>query len=251
VKKPKLEPVGLDTRADTLRTLASQGVEGIPVLEGLLEQEARLAELRPDLQQARRTGLLEETAGALRDVLRGIDAEAEAERGQVQRQIDAEAQAAAGSHLQTAAVVNLARLRETTDVAEIRTILDGARRAGAAAFAEAVAIVRPRLERMASGELGLPRTVAGSPTQARGAFALLCELPHLTALDAQRRLANVTHRHEQRKARVLDAAGRIAMELPLLIRRALTRPDVAEPAQDPTLVVGRFWQQHPEFINRR
>jgi len=223
-----MRPVNLDTRPDILATHRGQGTDAraLDVFEGHLRQSARNEDLRADKRREADTQLLRETAAATLAVFEAIDLEAEGERVEVQREIDVAHRDNAGDHTRTAAVVNLTRLRESENVGELRGICEAAARAGDRACQEAVAIVRPRLEKMSAAQLGLSRSHSGPTQMTSPAFQLLCALPRIVGDKSKQKLDAVEARRQERRRQVLSAAGSIDPALPQLIKTTALRATV-------------------------
>jgi hypothetical protein len=216
----------LDTRADVVATYKAQGTDdrGIKVFETQLMQEHPIRRLRKELQPPAERALLKETAYGIADVWRALDAERDATLRRTDGQIAEERRANVGAHLKTADAINVARLRESEDVGEVRQILSAAQQAGKSVFDEAVAIIRPRVQRLAAAETGLRRSLGSSPSQVTsGWFSLLCELSAPSAPSDRQRLDAVTEHYDEQKRRLLACAAAVHPDLPRLIQQAVLR----------------------------
>jgi hypothetical protein len=236
---------GLDTRPAVIEAYLRQDLDPRvgDALTAFLTAEDSVSHLRDEFQPKAIDAALRETAEAILPARQTIRAEALAEHSRVQRESDAALARTDGAHATTAGQVNLVRLRESVDVTEMRALLNSARRAGPVALAEAVAIAKPRLQKLAADSTGISRTVAGSPQLTSGWFALLCELPHLGATDAQSQLAAVDRRRDERLRLVMAACAAVHPRLPQIIvelEATAERPQVDGPK--PTMVFGRFWE---------
>jgi hypothetical protein len=244
--KAGFKSLALDNRGAVLKALGAQGLDstGDAVLRNFLQREARVGDLRDELQPAALDSLLRETGAELVDLQKTIRLEAASERNRVAQLIEGEARQREGQHVSAADAVDFMRLRESHDVNELRQILDGARRAGDAAFSQALAIVKPRLQKMAGSQLGITRAVVGPTALTSAAFTLLCELPRLGRLDAQSRLDVVDRRRDARLRLVLDAAGRMHPRLPQVVQaiEADAQRTQSGTGPDTTIVFGRYWE---------
>jgi hypothetical protein len=237
---------GLDTRADVLQALGRQGLDSTAdaVLRNFLAREHRASDLRNELQPAAFDALLRETGIELVDVRNAIRLGADADRWRVQDEIEAETRRR-DSVSTAAAAVDFVRLRESFDIGELRQLIDSARRAGPSALDQAIAIVKPRLQKMAGAEMGISRAASGAPTLTSGAFMLLNELPHLGRLDGQARLDAVDRRRDAALRLVMDAAGAMHPRLPAVVQQIeaeVKRTQIKGDGPDTKFVVGRYWE---------
>lgn len=246
----------IDTRRDQLAALLKAGAPSAAVdaATKLLDDRERIeaARYREDRQREELAAADAATAAALREVMAAEDARIDRETATAHEAEDRERDARSREKRTLADVISLDRLRTTADPAEVRALVQDARRAGETLGAEATAIAVRRAGSLAWTNGVRPRARAGEPMEHRPAvgqawFTLLCDLTagHTGRTRAEGDLAARAESRKKQARQLVAAVGEVVGV------RIAAPPRIAvptAPAVKPTTT--SFWDRFPQLMKR-
>jgi hypothetical protein len=243
----------INRSAEVLAALRAQRAPPMAVetVEGLFEREARIRRERYNGEREKEelAAARAETLANLQAVLVETDRALDVECAKRLDTLEGERATRSREGRAFKDVVDVQRLRESDDVAEIVSIVADAERAGDAVGEAARAAAMPRVKALAAVEQR--KHLINGP-----AFRALCDLSRRQqsgrgTTDA----ANVIEHYAQRKRaartmvlQVAEVAGLADALKNAAVRATVPAPS---PATKSTITFGRFWDMHPELRQGR